>query len=198
MIASPGRVRPPVPRGAWQTARMRWWLLALVVGCGPSRAPVTSSAAIEHHAVASTGRTWRAGRGVDGCELRAPVTECERALGAGRRDGEYVTFAEAGVQILVAGGRVETVFVMYRSKETSPYVGTDPDGIGAASAADDVLRVYGAPSYVGDSEVSEYGEFPGAHDHSLLFGARGLSFTFYDGALAHVAIGRPDPPAASD
>ncbi len=46
-----------------------------------------------------------------------------------------MTFAEAGVQILVAGGRVETVFVMYRAKETSPYVGTDPDGIGAASTA---------------------------------------------------------------
>lgn len=171
---------------------MRWLLLGVLVACGgragnPSNGPDGDRPA--------TGRSWRDGVGVDGCALGAAVADCERALGASTRDGEYVTFGAAGVQVLLVGERVETVFVMYRSKDTSPFVGADPSGIGASSTPDDVERVYGTPSYVGDSEVSEYGEFPGAQDHSLLFGARGLAFTFYDGALAHVAIGRPEPTA---
>src|SRR6185295_15474309 len=139
-------------------ARMRWITVAavLVAGCAASRpSPAPSNAA-----VTASARSWRAGVGVDGCKLGNAVADCERTLGPGTRDGDYATFAPVGVQVRVEGDRVSVVFVMYRSKDARPFAGADEHGIGANATVDEVLAAYGTPSRVGDSVVSEYGEFP--------------------------------------
>jgi hypothetical protein len=106
-------------------------------------------------------------------------------------DGEYASFPKSGIQVLLAGDRVQTVFINYKWKEGVPFTGTLEGGIGATASADDVIRRYGPPGQVLDSIVSEFGEYPGAKDHTIEY--ESASFTFYDGVLAHVALFRPKP-----
>lgn len=133
-------------------------------------------------------RTWQAGVGVDGCRLGDALSACEASLGPAVRDVEgYASFA-VGVQVALKDidNTVQSVFVMYRSTTLSPFAGSDAAGVGRDATPEKVISVYGQPAKVSESIVSQYGEFPGARDRSLMY--PGLVFTFYDGALAHVAI----------
>ncbi len=145
-------------------------------------------------AKAPAGRSWRVGYGVEGCPIGAMLLTCEAALGpsvANAEFHEFATWPALGIEVAIKDDHVITVFVEYHAKALSPFVGTDPGGIGATATIAQVLYAYGPATGASDSIVSEFGEFPGAADHTITFGDRGLTFTFYDGALAHLSISKP-------
>lgn len=171
--------------------------LAILFGtsCGGAAKPATTSepAMITDHgkrladARAPIGRTWRAGMGVEGCELGATLDACAKALGPPTRDDDNATFGNAGVRVHVIDGRIAMVMVLYRSDTASPFVGSDPQGIGAKATPDAVVHAYGPPAGSGGRVVSEFGSV--SRGQTLEYPDRGLSLTFYDGNLSHVVIG---------
>jgi hypothetical protein len=151
---------------------------------GPAPPPTADAVA----ARARAPNTGYVGHGLTGCAAGDALSTCVAVLGEPTAlKQNFATFASRGVQLrLTDAQRVDAVFLFFMSKKYAAFGGSLEKGINAKSSVDDVIAVHGKPNHIGNSTVSEYGEYPGVHDRTLVYG--GARFTFYDGALAVVGL----------
>lgn len=93
---------------------------------------------------------------------------------------------EEGVEALVASGKIQCLFFHFISSTYTCYAGATDKGIGRDSMIEDVLKAYGTPDDISESEVSEFGDMPGAHEKKLSYKRLGITFTFYDRRLGDI------------
>jgi hypothetical protein len=133
--------------------------------------------------------TIKASEGFNGCKLGDDYSDIESSFGKpSKYDGAYADYTEKGFEVLVKDGKVDAIFLMYRSKTFMTFDGVTDKKIGFMSTIPEVIRMYGKPDRIGNSVVSEYGTFPGAHEYFLEYSSKGIAFTFYDNELADIRI----------
>lgn len=133
--------------------------------------------------------TIKAGEGFEDCKLGDNSEDLLEKFGKpSKNDGAYIDFYEKGLEVAVRNGKVNTIFLIYRSKTHMTFDGVTDKNIGFSSTIPEVMRLYGKPSRIGNSIVSEYGTFPGAHEYYLEYNHLGIAFTFYDNELADIRI----------
>ncbi|MBM4158709.1 MAG: hypothetical protein FJ216_08025 [Ignavibacteria bacterium] len=103
-------------------------------------------------------------------------------------DGKYLDYYYEGLEFSLKDDKISTIFFIYRSKTHMTFDGKTDKGIGFCSTIPEVIRAYGKPDRIGNSVVSEYGAFPGAHEYYLEYNSLGISFTFYDNELAGIRV----------
>lgn len=129
------------------------------------------------------------GEGFEDCKLGDSSDDLIEKFGKpSKNDGNYIDFYEKGLEVSVKEGKVSTIFMLYRSKTHMTFDGVTDKNIGFNSTIPEVMRLYGKPSRIGNSIVSEYGAFPGAHEYYLEYNHLGIAFTFYDNELADIRI----------
>jgi hypothetical protein len=106
--------------------------------------------------------------------------------------GTFLRYRGLGMDLRVVEGHVAALFFYFLPTEGRPFTGRTDRGIDALSSAGDVLRAYGNPRYEGASQVSEFGDMPGAWERSFEYD--GIIFTFEDERLADVRVVRPRRP----
>lgn len=87
------------------------------------------------------------------------------------------------------GSTIHALFIHFFSKKEGAYTKTFR-GIGKDAKERDIFAEFGHPTDVTDTVVSQYGEYPGANDHSIVYD--GYRFTFYDDKLALIAVFPPE------
>ncbi|MCX6165001.1 MAG: hypothetical protein NTU73_09130 [Ignavibacteriae bacterium] len=133
--------------------------------------------------------TIKPGEGFEDCKLGDSKDDLESKLGTpSKNDGTYIDYYEKGLEVLMRDDKVSTIFLIYRSKTHMTFDGVTDKKIGFNSTIPEVMRLYGKPSRIGNSIVSSYGTFPGAHEYYLEYNSLGIAFTFYDNELADIRI----------
>lgn len=133
--------------------------------------------------------TIKHGEGFEDCKLGDSKEDLESKFGTpSKNDGTYIDFYEKGLEVAMRDGKVNTIFLLYRSKTHMTFDGVTDKKIGFNSTIPEVIRLYGKPSRIGNSIVSKYGTFPGAHEYYLEYNHLGIAFTFYDNELADIRI----------
>jgi hypothetical protein len=129
------------------------------------------------------------GRGLEKCEVDGPVRQVRELFGRPDRERDQsLSYYRRGVQVLTDRGQIDALIFLYRSRTHMTFDGVTDKGVGMWSTIPDVIKRYGEPERIGDSTVSEFGEFPGAHEFSLEYPSQGIAFTFYDNELADVRV----------
>ncbi|MEO1527873.1 MAG: hypothetical protein AAFX06_20775 [Planctomycetota bacterium] len=131
-----------------------------------------------------------AGKGTEGIQLGEDRQCAIDVLGEpSSNSAGYLEFLDAGVDIAyIKSGQIRTAFFYYRSPEHGAFDGQTARGIGRDSSVEDVLELYGKPSRVGESTISEFGAKPGAREKSLDYSELGITFTFWDDELADIRV----------
>lgn len=169
-------------------------VLIAMVGCSPSAIPASKPSpdpslqprvASKHSIVP--------GLGIDGCSVGDPKEDAIAMLGTPASDESgYTEYPNHGIEFASdENGRIKSLFMYYQMPDYTIFSGATKDGINAQSSVDDVLRIYGTPSRVGESTISQFGAKPGAIEKSLQYYGKGIVFTFWDGKLAYICVTRP-------
>jgi hypothetical protein len=124
------------------------------------------------------------GKGLKECSLGMPERTAIDLFGRPH-------WTEQGVEVEAEAGKIAAMFFHYRSRKVVTFDGTTDRGLGMWSTIPEVRRLYGKPSRVGDSIVSEFGPMPGARDYTMEYARLGISFTFYNNELGHIAVYAP-------
>lgn len=133
--------------------------------------------------------TIKSGEGFEDCKVGDSSDDLIEKFGKpSKNDGAYIDYYEKGLEVSIKNGKVSTIFLLYRSKSHMTFDGVTDKKIGFNSTIPEVIRLYGKPSRIGNSIVSEYGSFPGAHEYYLEYNHLGIAFTFYDNELADIRI----------
>jgi hypothetical protein len=129
------------------------------------------------------------GEGVKGCHIGGPIQNARNLFGKPTSEhGEYIHFADKGVEALVTEGKISALFFYYRSRTHKEYAGKTEAGIGKESSIEDILKQYGKPDWFVESVVSAAGAEPGANEIRLVYRKLGIGFTFHDKRLANVRV----------
>lgn len=129
------------------------------------------------------------GKGFEECKLGDSSEDVLEKFGTpSKNDGNYIDFYEKGFEVAIKNGKVDAIFFLFRSKSFMTFDGVTDKKIGFTSTIPEVIRQYGKPDRIGNSVVSEYGTFPGAHEYYLEYNSLGLAFTFYDNELADIRV----------
>lgn len=129
------------------------------------------------------------GKGFEDCRIGDNSDDIISKFGTpDKNDGNYIDFHNTGFEVAVKDGKVNTIFLLYRSKSFMTFDGVTDKKIGFTSTIPEVIRMYGKPDRIGNSIVSEYGTFPGAHEYYLEYNHLGIAFTFYDNELADIRV----------
>lgn len=124
------------------------------------------------------------------------LSDCAKALKAKTPPVEDLNFAflpQFGLEFKMEDDQrtIRGLFLHFFSKTEGAYKKSFR-GIDKNSTETDIFAEFGHPIDVSDSVVSQYGEYPGAQEHAILYDD--YRFTFYDGKLAIVAIfTKPQP-----
>jgi hypothetical protein len=133
--------------------------------------------------------TIKPGEGFEDCKLGDSKEDLELKFGVPtKNDGTYIDYFEKGLEVSMNKGKVDAIFLMYRSKTHMTFDGITDKKIGFTSTIPEVIRLYGKPDRIGNSIVSSYGTFPGVHEYYLEYNTLGIAFTFYDNELADIRI----------
>ena len=132
--------------------------------------------------------------GFEGCAVGDALAVCEARFGRSADSldfpGEYALWPGLGIEAAIdADRRITTLFVKFFAVDDVQFAGTVDGVIRPGTSVDEVYALYGAtPLRDVRSIESEYGAYPGVEDHWIDY--PGVSFTFYNGCLATVAITR--------
>ncbi len=133
--------------------------------------------------------TIKPGEGFEDCKIGSSSDDLIEKFGKpSKYEGVYMDFYEKGLEVAFRDGKVNTIFLLFRSKTHMTFDGVTDKKIGFTSTIPEVMRLYGKPSRIGNSIVSQYGTFPGAHEYYLEYNNLGIAFTFYDNELADIRI----------
>jgi len=133
--------------------------------------------------------TIKPGEGFENCKLGDSRDDLESKFGTPtKNDGDYIDYYEKGLEVSMKNDKVDAIFLMYRSKTFMTFDGVTNKQVGFSSTIPEVIRMYGKPDRIGNSIVSSYGTFPGAHEYFLEYSSLGIAFTFYDNELADIRI----------
>ena len=137
-----------------------------------------------------------AAKGITGLRLGDSATKAGEVLGmremqTGPFGDIYLVFRSKGVELLMRGKMIFTMFLHYRSKDHSPFDGVTDKGVGSSTTIAEVIAKHGAPAATNESSVSDQNGAPtGSTEKSLEY--RGIVFTFRDDQLKDIRVVTPN------
>ncbi|WP_218192559.1 hypothetical protein [Pseudomonas sp. Irchel s3h17] len=137
--------------------------------------------------VPSTRYLITSGVGLPDCRIGKDENNFIEQFG-GKKWEDYWTAESKGVGVKVVDGKIATMFFFFYSKTHTSFDGQTNVGIGKNSSINDVVRAYGEPQRIGESDLPDSSAMPGAHEISLEYPSMGIVFTFWDRRLADIRV----------